>query len=565
MIERYESLSEMQQKAVRVLAACAAAVLLTLIVTIVAVKLTSAPKADIEDGEITEDYNQEAFTIDENSSAILAETGDAGDGYLKETLFVGDSNTVRMYNYGMIGLQQFVGVEGLGIQSLTSNPCVFFKDSSNAYTIPQAISMMKPRRIIITMGTNNVTGTMDVGEFITEYRSALTSIKSGYSYCEIIVAAIPPVPANHSNYPNMKMQLIDEFNQALLEMCEQDGYSFLNTSELFKGDNGFGKNSYFAANDIHYSKDGIEALLKYVRTHASDAADKRPDTSNIPTRAQNPASTGESSSSETEMKANYYVEGGAGYIDIGTEKVESASFDVTEKDSITVTAVPKDGYVFLKWSDGVTEATRTDKGFKQSLSVTAMFNSASYSLSLNQTSVTITEGESITLKAALTQGNTPASAKDVIWTVNDEQQMNGESFKAKFTTAGTYKVIAYYHASQDKTLSAECIVVVNKAVVEYTGRIEGPTTVQKGGGWTYKIVMSPDVDYSVKWTINGNYVGDGKPQQFFFDNIPAGNCIIGAEVDVYGTVVSIPSMTVTVNEPETESGEDGGETESQQN
>lgn len=548
MRERYEALSEMQQKAVRVLAVCAMAVLLTLIVTIIAVKVTAKPTEDVDDGVITEEYDQGAFELDKTSSAILEETNDAGESYLKETLFVGDSNTVRMYNYGMIGLQQFVGAEGLGIQSLTSNACVYFTDNSNAYTIPQAIGMMKPRRIIISMGTNNVNGTMDATGFINEYRSALNSIKSNYSYCEIIIAAIPPIPTKHSNYPDLKMQTIDEFNQALLEMCETDGYRFLNTSELFKGENGFGKSSYFAANDIHYSKDGIEALLKYVRTHASDASDARPDTSNIPTRAQNPVSGGDPSASETGMKANYYVEGDNGYIDIGPEQVESASFDVTESDSITVTAVPKDGYVFLKWSDGVTTATRTDKNFKQSLSVTAMFNSASYALSINQTSVTISEGESITLKATVTQGTNTVSASDVIWTVNDEQQKNGESFKVKFTTAGTYKVVAYYHVSQEKTLSAECTVNVEKASVDYKVSISGPSTVVAGAGGSYGVTIEPAVEYSVTWYVNGAEVGKERTWSGSFSDLGGQNCTVGARVDIYGTV-KVVEMAVTVQNP----------------
>ena len=49
--------------------------------------------------------------------------------------------------------------------------------------------------------------------------------------------------------------------------------------------------------------------------------------------------------------------------------------------SISVTAVPQDGYVFVKWSDGVTSKTRTDTGFKQNLDVTAVFAAASVHIS----------------------------------------------------------------------------------------------------------------------------------------------------------------------------------------
>ncbi len=50
--------------------------------------------------------------------------------------------------------------------------------------------------------------------------------------------------------------------------------------------------------------------------------------------------------------------------------------------SVTVTAVPEeDGYVFVKWSDGVTKRTRTDTNFDQNVDVTAMFAAASIQIS----------------------------------------------------------------------------------------------------------------------------------------------------------------------------------------
>ena len=49
--------------------------------------------------------------------------------------------------------------------------------------------------------------------------------------------------------------------------------------------------------------------------------------------------------------------------------------------SVSVTAVPDEGYVFVKWSDGVTDRTRTDTGFKQNLDVTAVFSAVSVQIS----------------------------------------------------------------------------------------------------------------------------------------------------------------------------------------
>ena len=119
-------------------------------------------KSDAESGSdsdsSSESYDSSEYQIDKNSSAILAKTKDAGKKYVEATVFVGDSNTVRMNNYGLITLDQFVGQEGMGVQSAVSTKCVAFKDDSTQYTIPDAIAKMKPRRVIVTFGTNNADG-----------------------------------------------------------------------------------------------------------------------------------------------------------------------------------------------------------------------------------------------------------------------------------------------------------------------------------------------------------------------------------------------------------------------
>lgn len=65
---------------------------------------------------------------------------------------------------------------------------------------------------------------------------------------------------------------------------------------------------------------------------------------------------------------------GGGTLTCGNESGKSLTVKVTSAtQSVTVTAVPEDGYVFVKWSDGVTKRTRTDTNFDQNVDVTAVF------------------------------------------------------------------------------------------------------------------------------------------------------------------------------------------------
>ena len=426
-----QSLTPMQKQAVLVCSVCALAAILTIAITMTLLKRGKNPAAPVEQpssGVLVpgEEDISDHYQISETSAALLPETADAGESYQKETLFLGDSNTVRLYANGLISLQQFCAKEGIGTSAALNEGIVTFKKDSNTYTIAQAVAKMKPRRVVIMLGTND-TG-MSVDEFIKNYTALVQAIQESYPYTDIIVNTVPPVPANHANYPHMDQTKIDDFNMALLSMCEQMGLKFLNSAEALKDANGYGREDYYQTGDIHLKPVGLKAMLSYLRTHAYQTDDRRPDTANIPTRAEytpNPSSavtapsSSEAAGSSEEQgvlyQASYRVDKTGGTLSSGSDSGKtSLSYEVTSAaQSISVTAVPQDGYVFVKWSDGVTQKTRTDTNFKQNVDVTAVFAAASVHISSTGKAVL---GDSYTFTAKL--GGKHLTADSIRWYAN---------------------------------------------------------------------------------------------------------------------------------------------------
>ena len=474
-------MTSLQRQAVLVCVVCALAALLTVGITLTLLKrgkpetpgtpADSVPTDTTGDGESTDLANH--YQIDNTSSALLTETADAGTEYLDSTLFLGDSNTVRLYNNGLISLQQFCAKEGIGTQVALNDGIVTFKNDTTHYTIAQAVAKMKSRRVVMTFGTND-TG-MEVADFISNYTALVQAIQEAYPYTDIIVNTVPPIPENHSNYPHMDQAKIDDFNMALLNMCEQLGVKFLNTAEVLKGENGYGQPDYYTDGDIHLKSAGLKAALNYLRTHAYQTEDRRPDTNNIPTRtleyvsnpssavqapsSEEPASSSESesvSSSETasvKFEARYQVE-----MSCGDESGKtSLTYGITDaSQSLTVTATPAEGHVFVKWSDGVTSKTRTDTGFKQNLDVTAVFAAASVHISEGKASA-----GSYVFKAAL-EGKY-AKRENLHWFANGQEvkEAAGQTtvtVSASAITSGSYKIYAV-------VVYNDCAVVSNALTI----------------------------------------------------------------------------------------------------
>lgn len=490
----------MQHRAVLVCVLCVLAVLLTFGITTTLLKKEEPAPSVSEPAEGPAAPGEDLsghYQIDNASTALLTETADAGTDYLNDTLFLGDSNTVRLYNNGLISLQQFCAKEGIGTQVALNEGIVTFKKDPNHYTIPQAVAMMKPRRVVMTFGTND-TG-MEVPDFIAHYTALIQAIQQSYPYTDIIVNTVPPVPADHSNYPHMDQAKIDDFNMALLALCEQLGVRFLNSAEALKGSDGYGIADYYTSGDIHLKSAGLKAVLNYLRTHALQTEDRRPDTNNIPTRTMeyvsNPssavaapsseavsssesqaesASSSESSSSEStsgenkKFEARYRVDkNGGGTLSVGNDTGNSSvTYTVTDPDkSITVTAVPAEGHVFVKWSDGLTSKTRTDTDFKQNLDVTAVFGTASVHITSEGKGAV---GSSYTFKATLS--GKYAKTENLRWYANG-QEVTQAAGKSSITVVvdssmanASYKIHAVVTYNDCKVSSNTLTITIGSGV-----------------------------------------------------------------------------------------------------
>ena len=505
----------MQHRAVLVCILCVLAVLLTFGITTILLKKEEPAPSVSEPAEGPAAPGEDLsghYQIDNASTALLTETADAGTDYLNDTLFLGDSNTVRLYNNGLISLQQFCAKEGIGTQVALNEGIVTFKKDSNHYTIPQAVAMMKPRRVVMTFGTND-TG-MEVSDFIAHYTALIQAIQQSYPYTDIIVNTVPPVPADHSNYPHMDQAKIDDFNMALLDLCEQLGVRFLNSAEALKGSDGYGVADYYTSGDIHLKSAGLKAVLNYIRTHALQTEDRRPDTNNIPTRTMeyvsNPssavaapsseavsssesqaesASSSESSSSEStsgdkKYEARYRVDkNGGGTLSVGNDTGNSSvTYTVTDPDkSITVTAVPAEGHVFVKWSDGLTSKTRTDTDFKQNLDVTAVFGTASVHITSEGKGAV---GSSYTFKAALS--GKYAKTENLRWYANG-QEVTQAAGKSSITVVvdssmanASYKIHAVVTYNDCKVSSNTLTITIGSGVTSESGSTSSSSSSHAG-------------------------------------------------------------------------------------
>ena len=281
---RYDAVA----RACKVMAACAALLLASTVAAFFIVWDVAKPQKGYGFGSIVQEsgYDATKNTIDQGkfSATVLPETEDAGQEYIDTTLFLGDSNTARMYRvFDFCSYDNAIGSVGMSARSLQNYACVQFSGYGSYVTMPQAVALMQPRRVIVTFGTNDLDPNYSAASFAENYRAGLQAIADAYPAADIIVNAIPPLGRSHSN-ASLTQSQVDEYNKAIVEMCDANGWKFLNSAEALKdAASGYAKEGYVESSDgIHLTRAAMDALFTYIRTHSYVTEDTRPALTSVP-------------------------------------------------------------------------------------------------------------------------------------------------------------------------------------------------------------------------------------------------------------------------------------------
>ena len=281
---RYDAVA----RACKVMAACAVLLLASTVAAFFFVWDVAKPQKGYDLGSIVQEsgYDATKNTIDQGefSATVLPETEDAGQEYIDTTLFLGDSNTARMYRmFDYCSYDNAIGSVGMSARSLQKYACVKFSGYGSYVTMPQAVALMQPRRVIVTFGTNDLDPDYSAASFAESYRAGLQAIADAYPAADIIVNAIPPLGRSHSN-ASLTQSQVDEYNKAIVEMCDANGWKFLNSAEVLNdAATGYAKEGYVESSDgIHLTRAAMDALFTYIRTHSYVTEDTRPALTAVP-------------------------------------------------------------------------------------------------------------------------------------------------------------------------------------------------------------------------------------------------------------------------------------------
>ncbi len=193
------------------------------------------------------------------------ETPYADDDYIGNTVFIGDSRTVAMTSFDLI--EDYNCYAENGMSHVTALTKAFVEVGYNTVTLSEALSTVKPYRVVISYGINGISFFTEE-EFFEDYQALIDLVKEASPDTDIIIQSILPVSRyfelSDFKYNNDK---IDLYNSKLRQLAASNEIYYLDTSHLLKNEENSLDPKYDSGDGLHLSEAAYEEIIYYFNTH----------------------------------------------------------------------------------------------------------------------------------------------------------------------------------------------------------------------------------------------------------------------------------------------------------
>lgn len=233
-----------------------------------------------DDGMAVGTVTDEAETPDEGNSsdaALAVSDGDAGaepdyetvdDDYFADAVFIGDSRTVGLYEYG--GLEEisaFYASTGLTVYKLFDAEIVSVPGQKTKITVEEALTEETFGKIYLMIGINEM-GTGTVESFVQAYSEAVEHLRELQPDAVIYIQSILRVTEERSEQGDyITNEGIDARNEGLSALADNEHVFYLDVNPVICDETG-GMCADYTYDGVHLKAQYIALWKDFLKSHA---------------------------------------------------------------------------------------------------------------------------------------------------------------------------------------------------------------------------------------------------------------------------------------------------------
>lgn len=192
---------------------------------------------DIVNTEMTEETATEAVAGDTETTDLKPKKFiQVDDSYFDDAVFIGDSRTVGLHDYGGLDQSDFYATVGMNIYDLWKD--AFCEVNGKKVTLEEALRAKQYKKVYFQIGINEMgRGTLD--GFMDEYQNAVEKFKTLQPDAIIYVQAIMHVTQKKSDSdPIFNNPGIDARNQRIQQLADGVRVFYIDVNEVVCDDQG---------------------------------------------------------------------------------------------------------------------------------------------------------------------------------------------------------------------------------------------------------------------------------------------------------------------------------------
>ncbi len=214
---------------------------------------------------VSSDSSSSSTTQQPAEFAAVPESDAVDISYFDDAVFVGDSLTVGLGNYGILPAENIYADIGLNLDTILTKQCI--QTTGGTVTVLDALKLKKPSKVYIMLGSNGIAW-ITPENLAEKYDTFLDRVKQELPDATIYVESILPVTAakqaGDARYSN---EAIVEYNKLLFDLAKEKEVNYLDCHAAFKMADGTLNTEYAEQDGMHLKRTGYEALLKFFQTH----------------------------------------------------------------------------------------------------------------------------------------------------------------------------------------------------------------------------------------------------------------------------------------------------------
>lgn len=191
-----------------------------------------------------------------------------GDDYFADAVFIGDSRTVGMYEYGGLeNVSTFYASTGLTVYKLFDSDIVQVPGQKKKITVEEALQQNSFAKIYLMIGINEM-GTGTVETFTEKYREVLEHLQELQPDAVIYIQAIMKVTTERSNQGDyINNEGIIARNEELEKLADNRKIFYLDVNPLICDETGGMVESY-TFDGVHLKAQYIQIWKDFLKQHA---------------------------------------------------------------------------------------------------------------------------------------------------------------------------------------------------------------------------------------------------------------------------------------------------------